>query len=1140
MKVYLKRIGPDLKMDESITNDIKDIKINDSTKLFDVLMEEFPNGFEVETDVYVNKEKISVENFDMRVSPGDLITVSETPAWSYFIMFVVSIVISLILSFLLKPKEPENGVASSIYTTSANQITTKLGDAIPVQYGSLRRFPALVANNYRFYRGNEEYHMINTCLGVGDFDIEEVYINDSKIDDMSLSDGSEVKKDVVMGKINELSLAVDPAGTVMNTVYSGAAGEYLTLAIDMPSGIFNMLDQSGVITQLTVVPEFKVIFYSASETKIVNISGTGNHSIQGITADPWTVKIFRVDNSIPEMKKLENKANYVYPETVQYQTTCRSGGFDLLSGIYTFSDEINLKIVNFPNNPECFRHIAPASVGHSITEVGTNYSAISSTFKVVQTEIDLYFTLNTRYTETIDSVVTVKDQTVDLDVIFVRVDAVQDVIVKSFSYSNSIGTETKHELIDNIPYGNYDITVVRKDLLVHSYAGLDISYDYKFVAVKGDVTLKHSESTFATSSIAKMFQYDAIDKADFLKDLQKSFSVNSFVQDSTIGFIAHTPTELENLDLEMIDRKGFHFEHPDKSVNSWTNSPALVSKINYVAMGGDISKLTYDPYDPFPESGYVYASVRNNPLYGAPSATTWDTTHDVKPILVMDVEGLPPGETPEVVINANNTNVSTVLINYRLPSGLYAIDDEKPSTGDIISSNLGLSDDSNYGSDIDAYFEMKIYLYEIDENDNKTGFNKVVTESFTKNTRKEIANTINISVKYGRYKIKIVRSDSSSKTKVAKCSLTSVVGLENKASLEHARNYTMLSFLVKSGGGISSTSGFKINVQATRRKDGRSHYKTLRDFVEDVWTNDLYGMNESLDSIDIRAELDEPVSILLDKSEQAFDVLSSTLKSFGYVIYPYLTKFVIKKEEAQPFRKLIFSSKNCSNISFGYSVKSVIDSKTGVKCRYLPETELNFETVYFPQDLTRYDETVLVGINDKDSAEDMAEYLYRKKTLQLGTCSITTDLEGLIPEIGVRVGVASEYVDRTFAAEGDEIVNNILTLKQDVKLLANKQYYVVIETQSNNSSALMPIEQVLVDTVTNELDLINGTFDTEDDVFQVIIGDRIEVVRDFVITNISALEMSSDMSSPSTISIDMQKYNEEVYGNAFSSKTKYQ
>lgn len=696
MKIYYK----ELSISNEIQNysHIKDIELKNNACLIDLLCLLYKDGFEYEAQVFVNSKQIQIENFDIQLKENDLVTISFLPQDVIITMIIINILISVLLSYLFKPKSPENRASQSVYSVQQDQIKAYPNEVIPVQYGRVRQYPKLISPAYKFYMNNKQYHVLHTLLGVGNYDINGIYINDTNI------------------------------------------------------------------------------------------------------------------NSITEI--------------VKYQ----------------------------------------------ITEVGSKLSHISN-----------------------------------------------------------------------------------------------------------------CKTKFGTNLMA---------------------------------YIVHSPESL-----------------------------ASISQQNQ----GD--------------------------------------------------------KTEFISLNPAKTKINKAIINFNFAGGLYWNDE-----GSINPFNV----------------QMFIKFVEIDDEDNELFYYRTFTHSVTQATNSAYTNTFSTTLKEGRYKVYIERLTNKPSQAACDYTIEAVHGFDIEAPSYLTEDYTFITFFAEVGSSIAANSGLKINVDCKRKADTRK-YNTLLDFVKDIWTNEKYGMNEDLIYLDIREELQEEISLIIDKSENAYDHLSSVLKSFGYQIYPYLNKFVISKQATQDYRTLLFNETNSKDISFSYNLKPINEQLKGIKVRYIPTGEINFETIQYPEDALSYDESVLPGVSTYEAAFKAAVFLYNKNKFIKKTAQITTDLEGLIPELHSRVGIATEYLDNTFASKIAIIENNIITLTEPILIKANKQYYAIIETISNINSSIFSLAIENEDIYTKTL-YASETIDfitTEES--YVIIGDRVSIVEDYTIESIQPSDLNNDLTKPMEVKLICQEYNPTIF-----------
>lgn len=71
--------------------------------------------------------------------------------------------------------------ASPTYSLQAQSNAVRLGQAIPLQYGRMKRYPDLIAQPWQYYAGDEEFLCQPHCLGLGEFDVHAVRIGDTDI-----------------------------------------------------------------------------------------------------------------------------------------------------------------------------------------------------------------------------------------------------------------------------------------------------------------------------------------------------------------------------------------------------------------------------------------------------------------------------------------------------------------------------------------------------------------------------------------------------------------------------------------------------------------------------------------------------------------------------------------------------------------------------------------------------------------------------------------------------------------------------------------------------------------------------------------------------------------------------------------------
>ena len=188
------------------------LKPNDRTirteifkQLTDYLLKYHPTGFDAACDIYVNNIEIKVDNWDMKLNEDDIIALVYRPAVTaavaggavsaLLINLAISTAVSYVIGKIFAPDMPNdlsansaNNSPASAYSLNSQQNEAKAGEVIPVVYGKVRMYPALISPPYRRYENNEQYLYQLMCIGQGKFNIDELLIADTNINNFRSGD----------------------------------------------------------------------------------------------------------------------------------------------------------------------------------------------------------------------------------------------------------------------------------------------------------------------------------------------------------------------------------------------------------------------------------------------------------------------------------------------------------------------------------------------------------------------------------------------------------------------------------------------------------------------------------------------------------------------------------------------------------------------------------------------------------------------------------------------------------------------------------------------------------------------------------------------------------------------------------------
>ena len=168
--------------------------------VIDWLQDNYPQGFGMPIKFFVNGTEKDLDDLDYSVADDDVAVIALMPAEPvstgtliyYGIMLTIA-AISLAASVYLYTQLPQAGKAgkpTTVYDVNGDQNTARIGEPIPVIYGSVLMAPDYVAQPYSYYDWSQtkyddqryngiQYLDMLMCVGQGDVDVTDVYVGDT-------------------------------------------------------------------------------------------------------------------------------------------------------------------------------------------------------------------------------------------------------------------------------------------------------------------------------------------------------------------------------------------------------------------------------------------------------------------------------------------------------------------------------------------------------------------------------------------------------------------------------------------------------------------------------------------------------------------------------------------------------------------------------------------------------------------------------------------------------------------------------------------------------------------------------------------------------------------------------------------------
>ena len=392
-----------------------------------------------------------------------------------------------------------------------------------------------------------------------------------------------------------------------------------------------------------------------------------------------------------------------------------------------------------------------------------------------------------------------------------------------------------------------------------------------------------------------------------------------------------------------------------------------------------------------------------------------------------------------------------------------------------------------------------------------------------------------IPVDPGYYKVRVIRNKAANfnNGKVSdNFNITRVIGVYNMNP--SYKDVSLLAVRVSSNFQFSQSSALSINALVRKKSELKDSYfpyqLTLRDFVLDVWTNKKVGLGADRNDLDIRVDLNENCNLVLDGLDVGINVLQDVLKGYGYVMYPSNNTYVIDKDGPISERAYIFYEGNYKSISFNYSIPQNLEQGDGIKVKYFKQGQLELSDFTYPLNAQNPTEVVLRGLSHSSIAEATAKRMHKKNTQRGKTCTIETDLEGMIPELNSRVGIVSKYIKDSITVGIDKVEHLTINNQIQTKITLSDR----IQFKDVFNKCLM-LDKNLKGTTRHDIEISNEDrnyviipYYVEIDNEQIItVGVEGDVIEDFILEIITPSQ--DEAGNITSVKLNLVEYNPSVF-----------
>ena len=295
------------------------------TPVIDWLQAEAPYGFGMPVKFYVNGVEKPLDDLDYAVAHDDVAVIALMPGdpgtislSAFLIQLAIGAILagaSIALNYFFQPSEKSGpkGDIVSVYDVSTDQNAAKIGDAIPVVYGTVITTPDYAAQPYAFYQWSQanfqqayngiQYLDMLLCIGQGNIDVSAVYLGDTMSNTpdvgvvtwrafkpaehgrtmgvVSAAMGGGFHENVISSPevSNQEFVKQNDAAGFFATCKPGQKGSNFQIDIVFPGGQTNPTDGGNIRGRTT---EFTVYWYELDDNDNI-ISGTSLRRVKATT-----------------------------------------------------------------------------------------------------------------------------------------------------------------------------------------------------------------------------------------------------------------------------------------------------------------------------------------------------------------------------------------------------------------------------------------------------------------------------------------------------------------------------------------------------------------------------------------------------------------------------------------------------------------------------------------------------------------------------------------------------------------------------------------------------------------------------------------------------------------------------------------
>jgi hypothetical protein len=352
---------------------------------------------------------------------------------------------------------------------------------------------------------------------------------------------------------------------------------------------------------------------------------------------------------------------------------------------------------------------------------------------------------------------------------------------------------------------------------------------------------------------------------------------------------------------------------------------------------------------------------------------------------------------------------------------------------------------------------------------------------------------------------------------------------------------TLLACRIKASQGLGQDASVRLRVKATRllsppRGGDEVTSDNAADAFADVYLNTIYGAARGRSELDVDTLTNLRSKWSGYKFNHVFRERTTVWEALRTITIPFAAEplplgsmMSVAQDGVKPVRSMMFTDANIVSgsmtVNYSFDEEGAAD---GVEVEYLDPKD--FRQVYsiFPADADQPDRFLLEGVTDATHAQQYARLTWQRTRKQRKTISFDTELEGLLLQMGDRIGISHNVPKWGDSGLVIAVSENRLFVDHDLDWSGGAKYIMLRTPLGEATDPIMvtmgsqPNVVVLPGAAPTTINI-----DNEYEYTSFAFGTAANLVRDFVVT-------AAKPSGENTVTVEAVNYDTSVFNGAMS------